>query len=204
MSTRSTARRGLCADRGTTPRTSFRTRWSTCSSARACCASDNELGYLLRALRNTYNSRYRVIAQRPVQQQLSEEDGLSSDDAEVSAREMMEAIASAPDHLQRRGDRDRPGGPVLPRGRALAGHPRSDDHDPPAPRTPTRRARAGASHMTAARSVGRNSRGDPVFPVDERIWSADRSRGAAIVAACRGARDELLLERRHSASACGR
>src|ERR1700742_4490872 len=40
---------------------------------------DNGLGYLLRAMRNTYNSRYRVIAQRPVQQQLNEEDGLSSD-----------------------------------------------------------------------------------------------------------------------------
>jgi RNA polymerase sigma-70 factor (ECF subfamily) len=57
---------------------------------------DNELGYLLRALRNTYNSRYRVIAQRPVEQELSEEHGLSNDEAEVSARELMEAIASAP------------------------------------------------------------------------------------------------------------
>src|SRR2546423_12010610 len=61
---------------------------------------DNELGYLLRALRNTYNSRYRVIAQRPVHQQLSDEDGLSTDDADVSARELMEAIASAPDHYR--------------------------------------------------------------------------------------------------------
>ena len=61
---------------------------------------DNELGYLLRALRNTYNSRYRVIAQRPVHQQLSDEDGLSTDEADVSARELMEAIASAPDHYR--------------------------------------------------------------------------------------------------------
>ena len=58
---------------------------------------DNDLGYLLRALRNTYNSRYRVIAQRPVEQELSEEHGLSFDDSEVSSRELMEAIASAPD-----------------------------------------------------------------------------------------------------------
>jgi RNA polymerase sigma-70 factor (ECF subfamily) len=61
---------------------------------------DNELGYLLRALRNTYNSRYRVIAQRPVEQELSEEHGLAFDETEVSARELMEAIASAPDHYR--------------------------------------------------------------------------------------------------------
>ena len=61
---------------------------------------DNELGYLLRALRNTYNSRYRVIAQRPVQQELSEEHGLRADDSEVTSRELMEAIASAPGHYR--------------------------------------------------------------------------------------------------------
>src|SRR6476646_9443119 len=41
--------------------------------------NDNELGYLLRAMRNTYNSRYRMIAQRPAQQELSEEHGLTID-----------------------------------------------------------------------------------------------------------------------------
>jgi RNA polymerase sigma-70 factor (ECF subfamily) len=61
---------------------------------------DNELGYLLRALRNTYNSRYRVTAQRPAQQELSEEHGLTVDETEVSSRELMEAIASAPGHYR--------------------------------------------------------------------------------------------------------
>jgi RNA polymerase sigma-70 factor, ECF subfamily len=61
---------------------------------------DNELGYLLRALRNTYNSRYRVVAQRPVEQQLTEEHGLSSDEVEISPRELMEAIAGAPEHYR--------------------------------------------------------------------------------------------------------
>jgi RNA polymerase sigma-70 factor (ECF subfamily) len=61
---------------------------------------DNELGYLLRALRNTYNSRYRVIARRPVEQELGDEHGLSFDETEFSARELMEAIASAPDHYR--------------------------------------------------------------------------------------------------------
>src|ERR1700750_1641489 len=41
---------------------------------------DNELGYLLRALRNTYNSRYRVISRRPAHQELSEEHGLTLDE----------------------------------------------------------------------------------------------------------------------------
>src|ERR1700751_4005951 len=61
---------------------------------------DNELGYLLRALRNTYNSRYRMIAQRPVQQELSEEHGLTADESEVSSRELMQAIANAPGHYR--------------------------------------------------------------------------------------------------------
>jgi RNA polymerase sigma-70 factor, ECF subfamily len=61
---------------------------------------DNELGYLLRALRNTYNSRYRVIAQRPPQQELTEEHGLPVEEGEVGARELMEAIASAPGHYR--------------------------------------------------------------------------------------------------------
>src|SRR5215475_14517993 len=61
---------------------------------------DNELGYLLRALRNTYNSRYRVLAQRPTQHQLTEDHGLLADEADVSARELMEAIASVPAHYR--------------------------------------------------------------------------------------------------------
>lgn len=61
---------------------------------------DNELGYLMRALRNTYNSRYRAIARRPLEQELSDEHGLSFDETEVSARELMETIASAPDHYR--------------------------------------------------------------------------------------------------------
>ena len=61
---------------------------------------DNELGYLLRALRNTYSSRYRLTAQRPAEQQLTEEHGVAGDESEISARELMEAIASAPDHYR--------------------------------------------------------------------------------------------------------
>jgi RNA polymerase sigma-70 factor (ECF subfamily) len=57
----------------------------------------DEIGYLLRALRNTYASRYRKTAGRPKDRQLLETDLLASDDRDaVNAREIMEAIAGAP------------------------------------------------------------------------------------------------------------
>ena len=60
----------------------------------------DEIGYLLRALRNTYNSRYRSAADRPRERQLLETDLLDRRDGEVNAREIMEAIASAPPHYR--------------------------------------------------------------------------------------------------------
>ena len=56
----------------------------------------DEIGYLLRALRNTYNSRYRSAAQRPRERQLLETDLLEHQSNEISSREIMEAIAGAP------------------------------------------------------------------------------------------------------------
>ena len=56
----------------------------------------DEIGYLLRALRNTYNSRYRSAATRPRERQLMETDLLDRPDSGVNAREIMEAIAGAP------------------------------------------------------------------------------------------------------------
>ena len=60
----------------------------------------DEIGYLLRALRNTYNSRYRTAAQRPRERQLLETDLLERHDSEISGREIMEAIADAPAHYR--------------------------------------------------------------------------------------------------------
>jgi len=62
----------------------------------------DEIGYLLRALRNTYNSRYRSTASRPRDRQLLETDLLEieGNESEISAREIMEAIASAPAHYR--------------------------------------------------------------------------------------------------------
>ena len=57
---------------------------------------DNELGYLLRALRNTYSTRYRTQVQRPIEHRLCEHDALAVPEQEHSAREIIEAVASAP------------------------------------------------------------------------------------------------------------
>jgi RNA polymerase sigma-70 factor, ECF subfamily len=57
---------------------------------------DNEIGYLLRALRNTYANHYRAAARRPATRQLFEDDVPAVGDSRVSARELMQAIASAP------------------------------------------------------------------------------------------------------------
>jgi len=58
----------------------------------------NEIGYLLRALRNTYSSRYRSAARRPSERQLFEDDDPAAPFTEggISSRELMEAVASAP------------------------------------------------------------------------------------------------------------
>jgi RNA polymerase sigma-70 factor, ECF subfamily len=61
---------------------------------------NNEIGYLLRALRNTYSSRYRATAQRPVEHRLIEDDAPPQDEQDYNAREIMEAIASAPAHYR--------------------------------------------------------------------------------------------------------
>jgi RNA polymerase sigma-70 factor (ECF subfamily) len=61
---------------------------------------DNEVGYLLRALRNTYATRYRRLAKRPVEVQIAEHDTPTLAGSDVNAREIMEAIASAPAHYR--------------------------------------------------------------------------------------------------------
>jgi RNA polymerase sigma-70 factor (ECF subfamily) len=57
--------------------------------------TDNDIGYLLRALKNTYATRYRTAARRPATHQLFEDDA-PVDESRVNAREIMQAIASAP------------------------------------------------------------------------------------------------------------
>jgi RNA polymerase sigma-70 factor (ECF subfamily) len=58
---------------------------------------DDDLGYLLRALRNTYINRLRSASRRPQTRQLLEDDGPSQRESRFDAREIMVAVASAPD-----------------------------------------------------------------------------------------------------------
>lgn len=57
----------------------------------------NERGYLLRALRNTYATRYRGLMRRPTTAVLDDDTPAPAEPApSVSSRELMEAVASAP------------------------------------------------------------------------------------------------------------
>ena len=61
--------------------------------------SDNDVGYLLRALRNTHASRQRSAMRRPITVPLLETDSPHGADlvASIDARELMAAIAAAPE-----------------------------------------------------------------------------------------------------------
>jgi RNA polymerase sigma-70 factor (ECF subfamily) len=56
----------------------------------------NELGYLLRVLRNTHASNYRTAARRPKTRELFETDVPAPEEGPISSSELMEAIATAP------------------------------------------------------------------------------------------------------------
>lgn len=56
----------------------------------------SEVGYLLRALRNTYSSHYRTSGHRRRDRSLTEDDAVPRHDGGFETRELMEAIASAP------------------------------------------------------------------------------------------------------------
>lgn len=57
---------------------------------------DHELGYLLRALRNTFYSRHRSATRRPVTVSLPESQASAVVEPRFSSVEVMQAIASAP------------------------------------------------------------------------------------------------------------
>ncbi|MBV8954973.1 MAG: RNA polymerase sigma factor, partial [Solirubrobacterales bacterium] len=56
---------------------------------------DHELGYLLRALRNTYYSRYRATTRRPATITLGDDVAGAAPEARFGANEIMQALASA-------------------------------------------------------------------------------------------------------------
>jgi RNA polymerase sigma-70 factor (ECF subfamily) len=57
---------------------------------------DNEIGYLIRALKNTYANGYRAAARRPMTRQWLEDDAVAPQDTSIRAREIMQAIADTP------------------------------------------------------------------------------------------------------------
>jgi RNA polymerase sigma-70 factor, ECF subfamily len=56
----------------------------------------NEIGYLLRALRNTHANHYRAGVRRPHTRQLFEDDAPPRHDDGPTAREIMQAVANTP------------------------------------------------------------------------------------------------------------
>lgn len=58
--------------------------------------NENERGYLLKALRNTYFTRYRTLARQPQTLPLRDDDTLPAAQPTSNSRELMEAIATAP------------------------------------------------------------------------------------------------------------
>jgi RNA polymerase sigma-70 factor (ECF subfamily) len=57
---------------------------------------DRELGYLLRALRNTYYTHHRAAGRRPTTTELAIEVPDPASEAEFRASEIVQAVASAP------------------------------------------------------------------------------------------------------------
>jgi RNA polymerase sigma-70 factor (ECF subfamily) len=57
---------------------------------------NNEIGYLMRALKNTHANRYRAAARRPATRELFEDDAMAPEDRSIDGREIMEAIANIP------------------------------------------------------------------------------------------------------------
>ena len=60
----------------------------------------NELAYLFRALRHTYVDHLRAAANRPKTRELFEDTSVPESENRANAREIMEAIASAPPHYR--------------------------------------------------------------------------------------------------------
>jgi RNA polymerase sigma-70 factor, ECF subfamily len=60
----------------------------------------NELGYLFRALRHAYVNHLRAAAHRPATRELFDDISAPASENRADAREIMEAIASAPAHYR--------------------------------------------------------------------------------------------------------
>ncbi len=107
--------------------------------------SEDDVGYLLRVLRNTFFSQRRTAARRPQTTPLPDDLDLIEDrsasqpDARLESARAVRRDLAAPRRLPRRAGRDRRGRALLPRGGEGAKGPRGDDHDAASPRPSARR-----------------------------------------------------------------
>ena len=114
----------------------------------------NAVGYLMRALRNTYASGYRRAASRPASRELFEDDVPADHQSPLRCPGDHACDRKRAAALQRSCHRRRPPRHVLSRSRTLTRNPRDDAHDAPSPRTAARGAPAHhRSVNTAPRDV---------------------------------------------------
>ena len=156
----------------------FRAAWSLCGSREEAedlvqetfarvlrkprlLRSEDDLGYLLRVLRNTFFSQRRTAARRPqttaLPDDLDLDRGSLRDPTRVPDR-IRRAVCRdlrLARRLPRRADRDRRRRSLLPRGGRSAEGPRGDDHDAAAPCTPAGREHAGRLPSRACHETGR-------------------------------------------------
>ena len=108
--------------------------------------NEDDLGYLLRALRNTFLTQKRTESRRLRPGPLPEELDLVADpharepQAALEAGELYAAVAALPGRLPRRSRRGRRRRPLLQGGGAGPADPRGDGDEPPLPRPPAGRA----------------------------------------------------------------
>ena len=108
--------------------------------------NEDDLGYLLRALRNTFLTQKRTESRRLRPGPLPDELDLVADpqarepQAALEAGELYAAVAALPGRLPRRARRRRRRRPLVQGGGARAADPRGHGDEPPLPRPPAGRA----------------------------------------------------------------
>ena len=165
-STGSTGPRGRSAVPARMPRTSFRRRTLGCSRGPRLLRNEDDLGYLLRALRNTFLNQKRTESRRLRTGPLPDQLDLVADPTGARAggrargRRALRGDRRAPGRLPRRARRRRHRGPVVQGGGACAADPRRHGDEPPLPRAaggraPARRRPPAVSRSAACRPFRR-------------------------------------------------
>ena len=187
----STGRRGRCAARARRPRTSSRRRSPRVLRKPRILRSEDDLGYLLRVLRNTFISTRRAAARRPQATappealDMVEDRSSAQPEARLEAEEVYAAISALPDDFR---DAVVAIDLIGLSYREAAQQPRrarGDDHDPASPRAPADRADAvgrDAAGGRAGAGLGRSRVGVRVGALRRGSAAAGASRRRAAAA----------------------